>query len=130
MSSDELRSLSWPASREGWQRFALAVDEAYPLHVDPAPADASGFAGPIGLGSQIWAYLHEALRRWFPEHDLLRMQGRVVSPWHPDQHLVVAERGRSGQDGQLTVDLVARAADGPDLLTATAVLADFDRRSA
>jgi acyl dehydratase len=117
-----LPRISWPSSVEGWARFGVASGEVYGIHLDRQHAVEAGLPTQIGLGSLLWAYAHEALRIWLPQHRVSEIEGRFTEPWLLGDTVSLSGMVQSDKAGILVVDYEATVDRGATVMTGTAQL--------
>jgi acyl dehydratase len=122
MTRPALHRISWPSSVEGWARFGVATGEVYGIHLDRQHAVESGLPTQIGLGSLLWAYAHEALRIWLPQHRVREIQGRFTEPWLLGDTVSFSAIVRTDNGEMLVMDYEATVDRGATVMTGTAQL--------
>jgi len=70
-----------PGTLEVWNRFAAANDELYDIHMDSEAAKAFGASTAFGLGSQLAAYVHAAVREWLPGQFIRAVDCHFLDSW-------------------------------------------------
>jgi acyl dehydratase len=112
-----------PISRTTLALFAGASGDHNPIHVDLDVARSAGLEDVFAHGMLSMAYLGRLLTDWVPQERIRSFAVRfaAITPVHAEPTctgVVTAVR-----DGEATVELTVRLADGTTTLTGEAVIA-------
>ena len=69
---DTLPEFVRTAGFDTWNRYAAVNYEFVPIHMDDEAGKAAGYPSAFGMGSLVWAYIHNMLRDW------MGSDGRIV----------------------------------------------------
>ena len=104
-------------------RYLAATGDDNPIHHDVAVARAAGLEGPIIPGMFILGQFERAIREWRPDAEIMRVNGRFLSPVCMPADLVIRRRLIRSAPSEGHIESVLRLCGGT-LATPMACIAD------
>jgi acyl dehydratase len=111
-----------------WNRYAAVNYEFVPIHMDDEAGRAAGYPSAFGMGSLLWAYIHNMLRDWMGEDGrIVRVECQFRSPNLRGTTVTVhgTVREVTHEDGEIKVevDILVDDDQGNKLAPGTATVA-------